>query len=96
MKPGCASIMAAVSHFADNHSTFRGAIKISLVSVEEGPYGLGTNALIEDGYFDDVDFSIIAEPSAGFTGKPFPDICLGARGGMEEAYLQGKSWRGGI
>lgn len=81
MKSGCASIMVAVEHFFKEHKKFRGKIKVSLVSVEEGPYGMGTNALIEDGYLDDVDFSIIAEPSAGFTGKPFPNLCLGARGG---------------
>ncbi len=81
MKSGCASIMVAVEHFFRMHGEFAGKIKVSLVSVEEGPYGMGTNAIIEDGYLDDVDFSIIAEPSAGFTGKPFPDLCLGARGG---------------
>ena len=42
---------------------------------------MGTNALIEEGYLKDVDISIITEPSAGFTGNAFPDICLGARGG---------------
>ena len=81
MKSGCAAIMVALDHFVRNHDTFRGVLKVSLVSVEEGPYGMGTNALIEEGYLDDVDFSIIAEPSAGFTGNPFPDLCLGARGG---------------
>lgn len=42
---------------------------------------MGTNALIEDGMLDGVDFCIVAEPSAGFTGKPFPTLCLGARDG---------------
>jgi len=69
-----------------------GKIKLALVSDEEGPYGLGTNALIEDGYLSDVDFSIITEPSAGFDGKPFPDVCLGARGGYGlEIRFYGKS-----
>lgn len=81
MKSGCAAIMVALDHFHKNHPTFQGKIKASFVSVEEGPYGMGTNALIEDGYLDDVTFSLIAEPSAGFTGNPFPDVCLGARGG---------------
>lgn len=81
MKSGCASLMMATKEFAAKHKAFNGKIKLSLVSVEEGPFGLGTNALIEDGYLDDVDFSIVTEPSAGFTGKPFPDLCLGARGG---------------
>lgn len=81
MKSGCAAIMVALDHFIHNHQKFRGTLKVTLVSVEEGPYGMGTNALIEDGLLDDVDFSIITEPSAGFTGKAFPDLCLGARGG---------------
>lgn len=81
MKSGCASIMVALDHFKRDHPQFRGTIKANFVSVEEGPFGLGTNALIEDGLLDDVDFCIVAEPSAGFTGKPFPTLCLGARGG---------------
>lgn len=81
MKSGCAAIMVAVKDFVEKNAVFNGKILVSLVSVEEGPYGMGTNALIEDGYLKDVDFSIITEPSAGFSGKPFPDLCLGARGG---------------
>lgn len=81
MKSGCAALMMAVKVFSEKHKKFHGKIKLTLVSVEEGPFGIGTNALIEDGYLDDVDFSIITEPSAGFTGKAFPDLCLGARGG---------------
>ena len=81
MKSGCAALMVALAHFRKEHPVFRGKIKASFVSVEEGPFGLGTNALIEDGLLDDADFCIVAEPSAGFTGKPFPTLCLGARGG---------------
>ena len=81
MKSGCAAIMVALAHFKRDHPVFRGKIKGTLVSVEEGPFGLGTNALIEDGHLDDVDFCIVAEPSAGFTGETFPTLCLGARGG---------------
>ncbi|MBN2897728.1 MAG: M20/M25/M40 family metallo-hydrolase [Clostridia bacterium] len=81
MKSGCAATMIAMKAFKANHPSFRGKVISTYVSVEEGPYGMGTNALIEDGYLDGVDISIITEPSAGFTGKPFPDICLGARGG---------------
>lgn len=81
MKSGCAAMMIAVQHFVYDHGSFRGKILLSLVSVEEGPFGMGTNALIEEGFFGDVDFSVIAEPSAGFTGNAFPTICLGARGG---------------
>lgn len=81
MKSGSAATMIALKAFSENHKEFKGKIISTYVSVEEGPYGMGTNALIEEGYIKDVDFSIITEPSAGFTGNKFPDICLGARGG---------------
>ncbi|QIB68928.1 M20 family metallopeptidase [Aminipila butyrica] len=92
MKSGCSAIMLAVKRFSERHRRFKGKILVTLVSDEEGPYGLGTNALIEDGLLADVDFSIIAEPSAAFLEKPFPAICLGARGGYGvEIELFGKS-----
>ncbi len=92
MKSGCAATMLALKVFHENHSEFKGKILASYVSVEEGPYGMGTNALIEDGYIKNVDFSIVTEPSAGFTQKQFPTICLGARGGYGlEIELFGKS-----
>lgn len=92
MKSGCASLMTALAHFKKDHPVFRGKIKAALVSVEEGPFGLGTNALIEDGLLDDVDFCIVTEPSAGFTSRPFPTLCLGARGGYGlEVEFYGKS-----
>jgi len=81
MKSGCAATMIAIKAFAENHKDFRGKIIATYVSVEEGPYGMGTNALIDEGYLKDVDFSISTEPSAGFSGNKFPDVCLGARGG---------------
>lgn len=81
MKGGCAAIMVALEEFIRNVKDFRGEIIYSLVSDEEGPYGLGTDALILDKIIDNIDFSIITEPSAGFSQKPFPCVCLGARGG---------------
>ncbi len=81
MKSGCAAILTALKAFNENHKSFKGRILTTLVSDEEGPYGLGTNALIEDGILDDVDVAIITEPSSGFTEKDFPTLCLGARGG---------------
>ena len=81
MKSGDCAIMLAVKKFADSHKDFKGKVITTLVSDEEGPYGLGTNALIEDGIIKDVDFSIVGEPVATFTGKPFPTVCLGAKGG---------------
>ena len=92
MKSGCAATMLALKTFHKNYPRFKGKILASYVSVEEGPYGMGTNALIEDGFLRNVDFSIVTEPSAGFTQKPFPTICLGARGGYGlEIELFGKS-----
>ncbi|MEL7654377.1 MAG: M20/M25/M40 family metallo-hydrolase [Bacillota bacterium] len=92
MKSGCAAVMLALKEFYKAFPRFKGKIIASFVSVEEGPYGMGTNALIEDGYLKDIDFSIVTEPSAGFTKKPFPTICLGARGGYGlEIELFGKS-----
>lgn len=83
MKSGCAASMIALKAFVNNHKdNFKGKILSTYVSVEEGPYGMGTNALMEEGYInEDIDYSIITEPSSGFTGNPFPDLCLGARGG---------------
>jgi len=92
MKSGCCAIMLAIKKFSELNKAFRGKIITSLVSDEEGPYGLGTNAMIEAGTFKDVDFSIITEPSASFGFKPFPNICLGARGGYGlEVEFFGKS-----
>lgn len=81
MKAGAAANMIALKEFAQSVPTFRGKVIASFVSVEEGPYGLGTNALIEEGTLNGIDLSIVTEPSAGFTGEPFPVACLGARGG---------------
>lgn len=97
MKSGCAASMIALKAFVDNHKdNFKGKILSTYVSVEEGPYGMGTNALIEEGYInEDIDYSIITEPSAGFTGNPFPDLCLGARGGYSlSVELTGKAAHG--
>ncbi len=81
MKSGCAATMIALKAFVENHKDFKGKIISTYVSVEEGPYGMGTNALIEEGIIKNVDLSIITEPSSGFTGNKFPSVCLGARGG---------------
>ncbi|SCZ80045.1 M20 family metallopeptidase [Acidaminobacter hydrogenoformans] len=81
MKSGCAATMIALKAFKAQHQDFKGKIISTYVSVEEGPYGMGTNALIEEGLLEGVDISIVTEPSAGFTHKPFPVVCLGARGG---------------
>ncbi|MBS4536421.1 M20/M25/M40 family metallo-hydrolase [Clostridium sp. D2Q-14] len=81
MKSGSAAIMLALKAFKETVKDFNGEILYTLVSDEEGPYGLGTNALIEEGYTENVDVAIVPEPSSGFTGIEFPCLCLGARGG---------------
>jgi len=81
MKSGSAAIMLAVEAFVNTVKDFKGEILYTLVSDEEGPYGLGTDALILDGLTDGMDVAIVTEPSSGFSGIDFPCLCLGARGG---------------
>jgi succinyl-diaminopimelate desuccinylase len=90
MKAGVAAIMVAVEAFHKNHKDFSGEIIYTLVSDEEGPYGLGTDAVIMDGIADHADLAIVTEPSSGFTDIQFPALCLGARGGYNyTVYLKG-------
>ena len=92
MKSGCAAMIIALEAFVKNVNDFNGEIVYSFVSDEEGPYGLGTDAIIRDGLIDDVDLSIIPEPSSGFADVEFPCLCLGARGGYNyKVSLQGKA-----
>lgn len=81
MKSGDVAIMLAVEAFKKNIEEFNGRILYTFVSDEEGPYGLGTDALISDGLLSDADIAIVPEPSAGFCGIDFPCLGLGARGG---------------
>ena len=92
MKSGCCASMLAIRKFHQLNKTFSGKIIASFVSDEDGPYGLGTNSIIEAGLLDNIDFSIVAEPSAGFNFKLFPTLSLGARGGYGlEVEFFGKS-----
>lgn len=92
MKGGSAAIMIALEAFVRNVKDFKGEIVYTLVSDEEGPYGLGTDATILDGITDNIDFSIVAEPSSGFANIEFPCLCLGARGGYNyKVDLYGKA-----
>ena len=96
MKGGCAAIMMALREFAKRKESFEGKILYSLVCDEEGPFGLGTDALILDGLIPkDADVAVIAEPSSAFSGVPFPSLCLGARGGWNYSVrVKGKSAHG--
>lgn len=92
MKAGVAAIMLAIEAFYNNHKDFAGEVIYTIVSDEEGPYGLGTDAVILDGLADDAECAIVTEPSSGFSGKEFPVLCLGARGGYNyTVYLKGKA-----
>lgn len=83
MKGGVTAIMLAVNAFVNTVESFNGEILYTLVCDEEGPYGLGTDALIMDGYYDNADVAIVPEPSGSFAGTEFPCLCLGARGGWK-------------
>ncbi|WP_205687660.1 M20 family metallopeptidase [Clostridiisalibacter paucivorans] len=92
MKSGSAAIMLAVNAFKNTVKHFKGNILYTFVSDEEGPYGLGTDALILDGITDHADVAIVPEPSSGFSGVSFPCLCLGARGGWNyTVHVMGKS-----
>lgn len=92
MKSGVAAIMLALEAFKALNREFCGEIIYSIVSEEEGPFGLGTDAIIRDGLVDNIDVAIVTEPSSGFCKKPFPCVCLGARGGFNYTVtLRGKS-----
>ncbi len=81
MKSGCVAALLAIHAFNNIAREYQGSIEYQFVSDEEGPFGLGTHFLIEDGYGSNADLAIVPEPSAGFTDNNFPCLCLGARGG---------------
>ena len=82
MKSGVVAIILALQEFKKNYQDFNGKILYSFVSDEEGPYGLGTDAVINSGFADEADIAIITEPSSGFSNISFPCLSLGARGGF--------------
>ncbi|HYE82930.1 MAG TPA: M20/M25/M40 family metallo-hydrolase [Clostridia bacterium] len=81
MKSGAAAMLLAIEAFKSLIPHFRGEILYTFVSDEEGPYGLGTDALILDKHIDRADIAIVTEPSSSFSDTSFPCLCLGARGG---------------
>lgn len=95
MKGGSAAIMLAVKAFDKLVDNFNGEVLYTLVSDEEGPFGLGTDNLILDGYIDNADAAIVPEPSSSFAHEEFPCLCLGARGGWKYTIdVKGKSAHG--
>ena len=81
MKSGVAALLLVLKEINEIKDNLKGEIIFSFVSDEEGPYGLGTNNIIDDKMINDADVAIVTEPSSGFTKKSFPCVCLGARGG---------------
>lgn len=81
MKSGAAALLLAIHAFNSLVPDFKGEILYTFVSDEEGPYGLGTDALIMDKLIERADMAIVTEPSCSFSGNSFPCLCLGARGG---------------
>ncbi|MDO5037228.1 MAG: M20/M25/M40 family metallo-hydrolase [Tissierellia bacterium] len=95
MKGGCVASMLALAAFYRDQPHFRGEVLATYVPAEEGPYGLGTHALVLEDQVGQPDMVLVTEPSAAFTGQPFPSLCLGARGGYSlEIEVKGKAAHG--
>jgi len=80
MKSGSAILMNVTNYLNQNKDKWCGKLLLTLVTDEEGPYGLGADALINKNVLPPIDVVISAEPSAAFSDKEFPVLCLGARG----------------
>ena len=80
MKGGLAGIMVAFEALAD--ADLAGDVLFTAVVDEEGPYGLGSDALIRDGYTDDCDAAVVTEPGPILARSDVanPALVLGARG----------------
>ena len=80
----CSSDLAILMQIADYLNTHKdlwcGRVILTLVTDEEGPYGLGADALINKHILPPIDLVISCEPSAAFSNLNFPVLCLGARG----------------
>lgn len=95
MKSGVVAIILAIKEFISSNDSFNGTIIYSFVSDEEGPYGLGTDAFLNNGLANTADIAIITEPSSGFNHVEFPCLSLGARGGYAyDVEFFGKSAHG--
>ena len=99
MKSGLAAAMIAIERLKEIESKLKGKIIFTAVVDEEGPYGLGTDALIRDGTTDSCDMAIVTEPAAAFAPKGVNNPCLliGARGRyLYEIKVKGKSAHGAM
>ena len=97
MKSGLAAAMIAIEELKKIENQLKGKVIFTAVVDEEGPYGLGTDALIRDGITDKCDMAIVTEPAAAFAPKGIQNPCLliGARGRyLYDIRVKGKSAHG--
>jgi acetylornithine deacetylase/succinyl-diaminopimelate desuccinylase family protein len=99
MKSGLAAAMIAIELLKKIENKLKGKVLFTAVVDEEGPYGLGTDALIRDGITDSCDMAIVTEPAAAFApeGVNNPCLLIGARGRyLYEIKVKGKSAHGAM
>jgi len=99
MKSGLAAAMIAMEELKKIENQLKGKVLFTAVVDEEGPYGLGTDALIRDGITDQCDMAIVTEPAAAFAPKDIHNPCLliGARGRyLYDIRVKGKSAHGSM
>lgn len=99
MKSGLAAAMIAMEVLKKIENQLKGKVLFTAVVDEEGPYGLGTDALIRDGITDKCDMTIVTEPAAAFAPKDIHNTCLliGARGRyLYDIRVKGKAAHGSM
>ncbi|RDI72678.1 M20 family metallopeptidase [Halopelagius longus] len=97
MKGGLAAVMKAFEALAESDAELRGDVLLTAVVDEEGPYGLGTDRLIRDGYTDDCDMAVVTEPGPVLAQEDVenPALLLGARGRfLYDIEVRGKAAHG--
>lgn len=77
MKAGVAGLLFAMKTLKESGAALKGNIRLHIVSDEESGGQYGSKWLCENGYSDNADACLIAEP----TGKD--DIEIGQKGGLE-------------
>lgn len=91
MKAGVAGILFAMALFSEQVSVLRGKLRLHIVSDEESGGQYGTRWLCDNGYADNADACLVAEPTSMDT------IEIGQKGGLDlilKAY--GKSAHGSL
>jgi len=99
MKSGLAAAMIVMEELKKIENQLKGKVLFTAVVDEEGPYGLGTDALIRDGITDKCDMAIVTELAAAFAPKDIHNPCLliGARGRyLYDIRVKGKAAHGSM